>query len=99
VSADGTKYWYLNGKYHRENRPAIEYSNGTKEWFVNGRQHREDGPAVEYTNGSKQWFIDGKNLKTQSGFERELKKMGLKKESKGFLLKDLASILNHPLKY
>ena len=33
---NGTKYWSLNGKYHREDGPAIERSNGTKEWCLNG---------------------------------------------------------------
>jgi hypothetical protein len=57
---DGTKYWYLNGQYHRKNGPAIEYSDGTKYWYLNGRRHREDGPAVEYSDGTKYWYLDGK---------------------------------------
>jgi hypothetical protein len=52
--------WYLNGKLHREDGPAIEYANGTKEWYLNGKCHREDGPAVEYADGSKYWYLNGK---------------------------------------
>jgi hypothetical protein len=52
--------YYLNGKYHREDGPAIEYVNGNKFWYKNGKQHREDGPAVEYTNGTKYWYKNGK---------------------------------------
>ncbi len=52
--------WYFNGKYHRENGPAIEWTNGTKEWFINGKRHREDGPAIEYPNEDKYWLINGK---------------------------------------
>ena len=25
LDPDGTKYWYLNGKYHRKDGPAAEY--------------------------------------------------------------------------
>jgi hypothetical protein len=32
----GTKRWYLNGKLHRLDGPAIEYSGGDKEWWLNG---------------------------------------------------------------
>ena len=45
----GSKEWWLNGKRHREDGPAVEYCiNGSKEWWLNGKRHREDGPAVEY---------------------------------------------------
>ena len=33
----GDKSWYLNGKLHREDGPAIEYANGTKYWYLNGK--------------------------------------------------------------
>jgi len=58
----GTVRYYLNGKKHREDGPAMESSDGTKRWFNNWRLHREDGPAVEYANGSKEWFINGEEL-------------------------------------
>ena len=45
----GTKRWYLNGKRHREDGPAIEKTNGTKKWYLNGKLHREDGPAIEWS--------------------------------------------------
>ena len=57
---NGNKYWYLNGKYHRINGPAIEYSNGTKYWCLNGKYHRINGPACEWSDGSKYWYLDGK---------------------------------------
>ena len=60
VSESGTKSWYLNGKRHREDGPAVEYSNGDKYWYINGKLHREDGPAVEHSDGYKAWFINGK---------------------------------------
>ena len=60
VSSDGTKRWYLNGKRHREDGPAVEYPNGVKYWCLNGKLHREDGPAVEYADGDKRWYLNGK---------------------------------------
>ena len=62
VDSDGYKCWYLNGKLHREDGPAIEYSNGSKHWYLNGRRHRQDGPAIEYADGSKHWYLNGKEL-------------------------------------
>ena len=50
INRDGDKYWYLNGKYHRQNGPAVEYANGDRVWYLNGQLHRENGPAVEYPN-------------------------------------------------
>ena len=52
-------YYNENNKYHREDGPAIEWSDGTKFWFKNGLYHREDGPAEEYKNGNKRyWYND-----------------------------------------
>ena len=62
IDENGTKYWYLNGKLHREDGPAIEYSDGDKHWFLNGKRHRTDGPAIEYYNGTKYWYINGVEL-------------------------------------
>jgi len=58
---NGAKQWWLNGKLHREDGPAIE-SNGTKQWWLNGKRHREDGPAIEWNDGSKQWYLNNKRF-------------------------------------
>jgi len=34
----GNKRWYVNGKFHRTDGPAIEYSNGSKFWYLNGNE-------------------------------------------------------------
>jgi hypothetical protein len=70
--SNGAKEWYLNGKLHREDGPAIVYANGDKYWYLNNNYHREDGPAIEYTNGSKEWFINDELMSctTQKEFER-----------------------------
>jgi hypothetical protein len=54
------EYWYLNGKWHREDGPAVIYSDGHQEWWVNGKCHREDGPAVIGSNGYQEWWVNGK---------------------------------------
>ena len=60
VDKYGNIYYYNDkNQLHREDGPAIEYSNGTKYWFLNGKEHRTDGPAVEDSDGSKEWFING----------------------------------------
>jgi hypothetical protein len=57
---NGSKHWYLNGKLHREDGPAIEYPKVGNLWYLNGKRHREDGPAVESYNGSKCWYLNDK---------------------------------------
>jgi antitoxin component YwqK of YwqJK toxin-antitoxin module len=60
IYSNGTKEWFLNGKRHREDGPAVEWSDGSKHWYLNGKLHREDGPAVEWSDGSKEWHLNGK---------------------------------------
>ena len=55
----GNKFWYKDGKFHRDDGPAIEYANGNKYWYKDGLRHRDDGPAVEYADGTKYWYIYG----------------------------------------
>ena len=52
-------FWYLDGKRHREDGPAVETTFGSSIWFLDGKVHREDGPAVEHPDGSKEWFLNG----------------------------------------
>ena len=72
VTEDSTT-WYINGKMHREDGPAIEYSDGYKAWFVNGKLHREDGPAIEDSNDDKAWYINGVEL-TEADFNNRTAK-------------------------
>jgi hypothetical protein len=53
------KFWFKEGKYHREDGPAIELINGEKYWYKNGLYHREDGPAVEWRGEYKFWYLEG----------------------------------------
>lgn len=36
-SKNGARRWLLNGVLHRENGPAVEYSNGEKFWWFNNK--------------------------------------------------------------
>ena len=56
--ANGSKEWYLDGKYHRVDGPAIEYADGTKQWILNGKLHRVDGPTIERADGTKVWWLN-----------------------------------------
>jgi hypothetical protein len=61
-----TQFWYKDGKYHREDGPAIEdlsVPSGAlpyKAWYKNGKHHRVGGPAIEYSSGTKEWWLNGK---------------------------------------
>ena len=74
VYDNGHKEWFLNGEYHREDGPAIEYSYGAKYWYLNGKCHREDGPAVEYPDGRKFWYLNGKEY-TEEEFLKKTSKV------------------------
>ena len=57
------KFYYKDPEMnilHREDGPAIEYTDGDKEWWLNGYRHREDGPAIERADGDKAWYLNGK---------------------------------------
>ena len=58
---DGVKFWYHEGKLHREDGPAVEWFNGSKYWYKNGEIHREDGPAIEEPDGTKYWYKNGES--------------------------------------
>lgn len=60
IDEDGDRYWWLNGEWHREDGPAVEFANGSKQWYLNGYLHRKDGPAIESISGTKEWFLNGK---------------------------------------
>jgi len=59
---NGSKYWLLNGQYHREDGPALECVNGDKWWYLDDKRHRIDGPAVDCINGTKEYWVNGKNV-------------------------------------
>jgi hypothetical protein len=44
---------YKNGREHRENGPAVEYSDGDKRWFLNGKGCKDE----------EDWKIEVEKLK------------------------------------
>ena len=43
----GNKSWYLNGKRHREDGPAVEWANGDKVWYLNDEFIVGTSPDIE----------------------------------------------------
>ena len=61
--SDGTVAYYLNGRLHREDGPAVETASGFRHWKFRGMTHREGGPAIEWPNGTQQWVCHGETFK------------------------------------
>ena len=56
IEPDGhTRYYDMQGKYHRDNGPAVS-GRGNTYWYRHGQLHREDGPAVIYADGTEMWY-------------------------------------------
>ena len=49
VRENGTRYWFINDKLHREDGPAIEYANGGNYWYIEGEELTEE----EFNNRNK----------------------------------------------
>ena len=68
INPNGDCEWWLNGKKHRIDGPAISHdSDNYFEWWVDGKRHNENGPAICFANGNYSWFIDNINY-SQSEF-------------------------------
>ena len=82
------KRYYLNGKLHRDDGPAVirYYRNGNirvKEYHLNGKLNREDGPDIIYydekSNKYRQaYYISGEYLAEQEWFKQLNKEAKLK---------------------
>ena len=47
INEYGTNYWYNEvGELHREDGPAVEYSDGDHLWWLNGREYTEEEYAL-----------------------------------------------------
>lgn len=58
INEDGSIFYYVNDKLHREDGPAIEWWTGSIEWYKDGILHREGGPAEDHVIWDK-WFYNG----------------------------------------
>ena len=62
VRVDGdSQSWYLNGKRHREDGPAIIDGGRQEWWYINGKLHREDGPAIIDVD-KQEWYLNGEKV-------------------------------------
>ena len=73
---DDSTRWMVDGKYHREDGPAIKYLDGAKEWYKHGKLHRGDGPASIECTGDEEYWLDGVVYSKQK-YYKELFKRGL----------------------
>lgn len=71
IKKRGEIRFLVNGKFHREKGPAVEYSDGEKEWWIHG---------VQYTEEEFNQLLEKKNLheKLQSNFEPKYKEKKIK---------------------
>jgi len=82
IEDGGNKEWYLNGKYHRVDGPAIIGADGSKFWHLNGESHRVDGPAVELADGSKEWWVDGIEYTSKKEYAKAIADYKFEQEDK-----------------
>jgi hypothetical protein len=76
--SDRIEYQNEQGKTHRTDGPAIEWSDGHKSWWINNKLHREDGPAIEWQNGSKDWYLNDMRY-SEEQWKQEVVKIKLKR--------------------
>jgi hypothetical protein len=88
VLKDGTRFWHLNGKLHREDGPAIEDPERGLEWFLNGLRHRTDGPAIEQSKGRRYWFLNGEQVTEEE----------VMKPAKELTVAEIEKLLGHKVK-
>ena len=64
VPVSREEYIDENGKWHREDGPAMK-CDGSEAWWIHGQLHREDGPAIVDNSGYKAWWINGKQTRVE----------------------------------
>jgi hypothetical protein len=94
---DDRTEWFLDGKRHREDGPAIDYNDGSKLWCLNGELHREDGPAIDYNDGSKSWYLNGKKL-SQEKFNEWKNSQVTQETHKELTINQIENLLGYKIK-
>ena len=62
IGADGIQVWWVDGKLHRIDGPAIIHADGSQQWWVDGKKHRIDGPAYVDADGTQEWYVKDRNI-------------------------------------
>tara|TARA_B110000238_G_C15948575_1_gene362191 strand:+ start:115 stop:402 length:288 start_codon:yes stop_codon:yes gene_type:complete len=57
--SNGDKIWFLNGKIHRTDGPAVVRTDGINIWYLNGDLHRTDGPSVDRPDAVTRFHLYG----------------------------------------
>jgi hypothetical protein len=70
------KYLDEEGRPHREDGPALVYSDGWEEWRIHGQLHREDGPARTLPEGDEEWWLNGERHRIDGPAWRSFKEPG-----------------------
>lgn len=51
--------WWEGRVRHREDGPAVTFTEGGEQWWQKGQLHRDGGPAVVYRCGYEEWRVRG----------------------------------------
>jgi hypothetical protein len=62
IDADGSQAWYLHGRRHRADGPAVIWPDGHREWWQHGQYHRADGPAVIRADHRYDWYVQDREI-------------------------------------
>lgn len=61
INDEGILFWRNEeGRYHRDEGPAVIWPVGTLEYVIDGMYHRLGGPAIIGPSGQKYYYIAGK---------------------------------------
>ena len=63
--------WYLNGKCHRIDGPAVEFADGSKYWFLNGIECTEAEFKKKIAKNSK-GSCEGKIVEIENFYEYDV---------------------------
>lgn len=66
--------WWINGKRHRVDGPAVANIYGLYEWWINGKRHRIGGPAVINKNKPDEWWENGVRMKETERKEKNTRR-------------------------
>ena len=65
----GIVRWYDDERYtHREDGPAVVWSDGRQFWWRHGRSHFAHGPADLWPSGTLRWLEDGRYLREREPY-------------------------------
>ncbi len=51
-----------DSRLHRDDGPAVIWTDGTQEWWWHGGLHRDDGPAWIFSDGKQKWYWHGEEV-------------------------------------